>query len=327
MTKMIRLPVGGDPEQSPPDLSTGNGIQGENICTEIPSLRESAPKPTIKLQESSTKTTPAEVDVADPDLQTHRRTSHRLLTANRNETVGTTSTLPSSRNINGIDSMWDSNEQSFSATSDRPSKGILCSLPLSGLESVLEMLNVIKKSPDHAASLTPTDTVSREQDRNNSSSAGSDSAHDAPNDGSLAYKVLCLYCDRSFSSQKLMIKHSDRIHRIAKDRRSSARVLSTALNGSDVSSSCHFCHKSKTLNLVSENLPELFKHLSSVHSDRYYACEHCTLRFPNDEAREAHMEALHPSTNSGRPKSKAALKAFSYGQNNCTLHHQQPVVI
>uniref|UniRef100_A0A182ML40 C2H2-type domain-containing protein n=1 Tax=Anopheles culicifacies TaxID=139723 RepID=A0A182ML40_9DIPT len=325
-TKMIRVSVGGDQEQSTPDLTTGNGIQGENICIEIPSLRESASKTTIKLQESPTKTTPTEVGVADQDLQTQRRTSHRLLTANRNETAITTSTLLAPRSIDGgMDNVRNS-EQRMSSTSDPPVTGIICSLPLNRLESVLGMLNVIKQSPLHSDDLTPTEVRSCGPDRHNGSPAGSESTHDAPIDSTLAYKVLCLYCDRSFSSQKLMIKHSDRIHRIAKDRRSSARVLSTALNGSDVSSCCHFCHKSKPLNLVSENLPELFKHLSSVHSDRYYACVHCILRFPNDEAREAHMESLHPSTNSGRPKSKAALKAFSYGQNNCTLHHQQPVV-
>lgn len=329
MTKMIRLPVGGDQvELSPPDLTTENGIEGENICNEIPSLRESAPKPTMKMQESSTTTTtPTELEVLDQDVQNQRRTSHRLLTANRNDTVSTTSTLSSSRSNNhgqGAGNMRNS-EQMMSIASDPSSTSVICSLPLNRLETMLGMLNVMKKNHDLTTDHRSADAVSSEQDQNTSSSAGSDSTHDAPNDHSLAYKVLCLYCDRSFSSQKLMIKHTDRIHRIAKDRRSSARVLSTTLNGSDVSTCCHFCHKSKTLNLVSENLPELFRHLISVHSDRYYACEHCTLRFTNDEAREAHMEALHPSTNSGRPKSKAALKAFSHGQN-CTLHHPQPIV-
>ncbi|XP_053663501.1 serine-rich adhesin for platelets [Anopheles marshallii] len=324
---MIRLPVGADQEQSPPDLTTGNGIQSENICTEIPSLRESAPKPTIKTQEPSSKTAPALVDVVEQDIQNQRRTSHRLSTANRNDAVGTTSTLSSTRSINDQGNMRNS-EQRMSASSDPSSTAtsIICSLPLNKLESILGMLNGMKKNPDHTADLVSANAVLRDHDQNNSSPAGSDSTHDAPNDNSLVYKVLCLYCDRSFTNQKLMIKHTDRIHRIAKDRRSSARVLSTALNGSDVSSCCHFCHKGKTLNLMSENLPELFKHLISVHSDRYYACAHCTIRFPSDEAREAHMEALHPSTNSRRPKSKAALKAFSHGQNSCTLHHPQPVV-
>ncbi|XP_050072618.1 uncharacterized protein LOC126560703 [Anopheles maculipalpis] len=334
-TKMIRLhQVGGDQEQQPPDLTTENGIQGEN--TEIPSLRESAPKPTIKPQESSTKASPVE-DV-EQDSQNQRRTSHRLLTVNRNDPGSSTSTTSSSpRSINGQGS--DNNrgsEQSVSTTVEPSSTSIICSLPLNRLESILGMLNIIQKSPMHAPDPVSTDeALRRVQDRSNVAvSAGSDDrANDVVHDNSsLAYKVLCLYCDRSFSSQKLMMKHTDRIHRIAKERRSSARVLSTALNGTDISSCCQFCHKSKTLNLMSENLLELFKHLISVHSDRYYACEHCTLRFPTDEARETHMEALHPSTNNGRPKSKAALKAFSHSQSNCTLHHhlhhqqQQPVV-
>ncbi|XP_052899170.1 uncharacterized protein LOC128305650 [Anopheles moucheti] len=327
MTKMIRLPVGGDQEQSPPDLTSGNGIQSENICTEIPSLRESAPKSAIKMQESSAITAPAEVDLVEQDLQNQRRTSHRLLTANRNDAIGTTSTISSTRSVSDQGNMRSS-EQRISSTSDPSSTAtsIICSLPLNRLESILGMLSGLKKSPSHTADLVTANAVSRDQEQNNSSPAGSDSTYDAPNDNNLVFKVLCLYCDRSFTNQKLMIKHTDRIHRIAKDRRSSTRVLSTALNGSDVSSCCHFCHKSKTLNLMSENLPELFQHLISVHSDRYYACEYCTIRFPSDEAREAHMEALHPSTNSGRPKSKAALKAFSHGQNSCTLHHPQPVV-
>uniref|UniRef100_A0A0E4G875 C2H2-type domain-containing protein n=1 Tax=Anopheles gambiae TaxID=7165 RepID=A0A0E4G875_ANOGA len=214
----------------------------------------------------------------------------------------------------------------MSAVKDSSNTSIICRLPLNRLESIIGSLKNMKKRSDHmATTLIDIDSIPEEPDQINSFAVGLDNVKDVPSTNNIAYKVLCLYCDRSFSNHKLMIKHTDRIHRIAKERRSSARVLSTLANGSDVSTCCNFCHKSKALNLISDDLQTLFKHLISAHSDRYFACERCTMRFPNDAARDAHMDAFHPSSTTRRPKSKAALKAFSHTQNSTSQHSQQLV--
>ncbi|XP_058065602.1 uncharacterized protein LOC131215231 [Anopheles bellator] len=191
----------------------------------------------------------------------------------------------------------DSDVFKVPSAADKTKPSIVCSLPLDRLQSILA---VLKTNKQYLAG-----------------TAGG--SGDAREDSSSTYKLLCLYCDRTFSNQLLMVKHTDRVHRIAKERRSSARVISAA-NGTDVSSCCMLCHKGKVLNPASEDLSQLFKHLIKAHSDRYHACEQCVLRFPSEDAREAHVEAIHPVVSGTRPKSKAALKAFSPGHSiyNCT---------
>ncbi|XP_053674033.1 uncharacterized protein LOC128724329 [Anopheles nili] len=239
-------------------------------------------------------------EYAQHDLQIQRRTSSRLLTSVRNDgsissASSSSRSSPTSSSPMVTNSIGNSAKQTFLPPSSNNS--IICRLPLNRLESIMGMLNIMKHCPNKT---TPTL-------RSNST-----------------FALLCLYCDRTFSSQKLMIKHTDRIHRIAKERRSSARVLSVAANGTEITSCCSFCNKGKILNLPPDDLPQLFKHLFTEHGDRYYACERCTLRFPNKAAMESHMETLHSVTSAGRPKSKAALKAFSHGSNNGVDQKKEP---
>ncbi|XP_041774405.1 uncharacterized protein LOC121594795 isoform X2 [Anopheles merus] len=291
-------------------------IKVQSLC----SLRENASTSNSERSASPAKSTALKV----PDIQSERRTSHRLLSSNRSDIVDATTSprLINRRDMRG----FESSEKRMSALEDSSNTSIICRLPLNRLESIIGSLKNMKKRSDHiATTLIDIDSIPEEPDQINSFAVDLDNVKDVPSTNNIAYKVLCLYCDRSFSNHKLMIKHTDRIHRIAKERRSSARVLSTLANGSDVSTCCNFCHKSKALNLISDDLQTLFKHLISAHSDRYYACERCTMRFPNDAARDAHMDAFHPSSTTRRPKSKAALKAFSHTQNNTSQHSEHLV--
>ncbi|XP_019933385.3 uncharacterized protein LOC109623312 [Aedes albopictus] len=246
----------------------------------------------------------------------NRRTSTRL-TSIRNDSFSSASSSSSSSSLSSaadLESGPDvkplpSGEDCFKVPSVAPGTpceehqepaGVICRLPLDRLQAILGALNILK-SPADSESGTSTSP-------------------------SPTYKLLCLYCDRTFASQTLMAKHTDRVHRIPKDRRSSSRVVPTINDGAFPS--CSYCNKGKVLNPASEDLSQLFKHLVDQHSDRYFACEACAVRFPTDESRDAHMEATHqpptastPETRT-RPKSKAALKSFNLNKsiiNSCDI--------
>ncbi|KAJ6634874.1 hypothetical protein Bhyg_13455, partial [Pseudolycoriella hygida] len=106
-------------------------------------------------------------------------------------------------------------------------------------------------------------------------------------------KILCLYCDRTFSSQTLYTKHSERVHQAPEGRRLSARKSSSS---SLLYPGCSHCHNGKTTSLLNEELPALFNHLVDIHFDKYFACKPCTIRFPTKEALQTHLDQLHKDT-------------------------------
>lgn len=93
-------------------------------------------------------------------------------------------------------------------------------------------------------------------------------------------KSLCLYCDRTFCSQKLLAKHTERYHQlVTTGRRSSARNVPSAVNSATTSHpGCMFCspNNSGARNslLPAEDLSALFLHLVDVHADKYFACHY-----------------------------------------------------
>ncbi|XP_058466592.1 titin homolog [Malaya genurostris] len=242
-----------------------------------------------------------------------RRTSTRL-TSIRNDSLSSSSSTSSSSSLSSVGDWETTSETKATPTEDvfkvpsitpgvgsvsgeeqAESSGIVCRLPLDRLQAILSALNILK---------IPSDL---EQ--------GTSCSSPSP-----TYKLLCLYCDRTFASQNLMAKHTDRVHRISKERRSSSRVIPTVSDGAFPN--CSYCNKGKVAT-ASDDLSQLFKHLVDQHSDRYFACEPCGVRFPSDEARDAHLETLHPSSdnsdpNRTRPKSKAALKSFNV-KKNCEI--------
>lgn len=105
------------------------------------------------------------------------------------------------------------------------------------------------------------------------------------------YKTLCLYCERTFSSQKLHSKHVERVHHSPAGRRLSAR--NSIASTSTVYAGCSYCNVGKVTCLPTEELLPLLHHLVEVHYDKYFACKECVVRFTNDDALKVHMDELH----------------------------------
>lgn len=103
-------------------------------------------------------------------------------------------------------------------------------------------------------------------------------------------KILCLYCDRTFSSQTLYVKHRERVHQAPEGRRLSARKSNSS---SLLYPGCSHCHNGKTTSLLNDELPALFHHLIDIHFDKYFACKPCTIRFSSKEALQTHLDQLH----------------------------------
>lgn len=149
---------------------------------------------------------------------------------------------------------------------------LICSLPLERLSGILGSLAQSK--------------------RDNSSSSGSSNSIEPPNN-----KILCLYCDRTFSIEKLYKKHAERVHKLVEGRRTSIRNNNVA-NNADAELSgfpgCSFCPaNNKQAIMVAEDLDSLFSHLLENHKDKYFACKQCVIRFPNEDSLATHMKLVH----------------------------------
>lgn len=114
-------------------------------------------------------------------------------------------------------------------------------------------------------------------------------------DGAGANKVLCLYCDRTFSSLKLYTKHVERVHQSKSGRRISARTITTTNNSASALNypGCSYCNVGKVTCLESEELTQLVRHLIQQHSHKYFACGECLVRFQTRDLLHKHASALH----------------------------------
>lgn len=110
-------------------------------------------------------------------------------------------------------------------------------------------------------------------------------------DGSGNYKILCLYCDRSFSSQKLYGKHLERLHESIPGRRSSARTSNS--EPSVAYPGCFYCNPGKASTLSGAELIQLVYHLIDEHRDKYFACKSCMIRYLNREQLQQHLSVEH----------------------------------
>lgn len=111
-------------------------------------------------------------------------------------------------------------------------------------------------------------------------------------DANAANKVFCLYCDRTFSSLKLYAKHVERVHQSKSGRRISARTITSNASATNYPG-CSYCNVGKVTCLESEELNQLVHHLIHQHSDKYFACEECLVRFQTREHLHAHTSAVH----------------------------------
>ncbi|KAK4879644.1 hypothetical protein RN001_007790 [Aquatica leii] len=118
---------------------------------------------------------------------------------------------------------------------------------------------------------------------------------DSQNDKEIAKKEMCLYCDRAFLIPTMKQKHMNRFHfskfnKLVNLRRQTTKCLYCDLDSSEC------------------NLKQLFTHLATKHSEKYFACLQCEMRFPNVQLLEKHKAMIHNihlrlQTNSASKKS------------------------
>lgn len=120
-------------------------------------------------------------------------------------------------------------------------------------------------------------------------------------------KILCLYCDRTFFNTTLHEKHVERVHQSISGRRLSARNTATSLPSTTNYPGCSYCNVGKVTCLESDELMQLVYHLIDRHSDKYFACKPCLLRFQTHDLLVKHAVVMH-GMKVARPKKDAAAR-------------------
>ncbi|KAL5275343.1 hypothetical protein ACFFRR_001318 [Megaselia abdita] len=164
---------------------------------------------------------------------------------------------------------------------------IICQLPLERLSNLWNLLKVnkqeIQEGIRNSYVLNNAQFFEKLKDRNST------------------MQIFCLFCDKKFSTKALLAKHTERVHTIVSQRRSSGRNSQSFIN-----STCTFCTKSKkTPNAVaqvpaqiqgsSNDLNNLFLHFIDKHPDKYFSCKHCIVRFNDASLLNDHCKQHHQS--------------------------------
>lgn len=115
-------------------------------------------------------------------------------------------------------------------------------------------------------------------------------------------QIFCLFCDKKFSTKALLAKHTERVHTIVSQRRSSGRNSQSFIN-----STCTFCTKNKKNSAApqapvqvqgsSNDLNNLFLHFIDKHPDKYFSCKHCIIRFNDVTVLNDHGKHHHHHQN------------------------------
>ncbi|KAF5295049.1 hypothetical protein FQR65_LT10602 [Abscondita terminalis] len=100
------------------------------------------------------------------------------------------------------------------------------------------------------------------------------------NNKEISKKEMCLYCDRSFLIPSMKQKHMNRSHLLKCNKRINHKLLK-----------CLYCD----LDSSECNSKQLFAHLATKHSEKYFACLQCEMRFPNVQILDNHKSMLHSS--------------------------------
>lgn len=203
---------------------------------------------------------------------------------------------------------YDEDDDDYKNQSSSRKVSLVCSLPLDRINQIIQKLNLDKtkncrkKESDEIFVEEILDNDDDEDDDGNISKQSSSNI-----------KNLCLYCDRKFSSHKMQLKHVDNFHCLQQDRRCSGRNAqinqqqqSQAISRKRKSISetqnfpgCNFCQKSKgqvqPVILPATELSSLFIHLTDCHTDKYFGCKTCNIRFQNLSKLSKHMEVIHKS--------------------------------
>ena len=93
-------------------------------------------------------------------------------------------------------------------------------------------------------------------------------------------QVLCLYCDKSFSTPTLHKRHVSRSHPHAQP----------SLQNKTPPHKCAYCIKPGG---TFRELPLLVQHLLATHPDLYHVCTTCELRFDSKQALDHHQTLVH----------------------------------
>ena len=93
-------------------------------------------------------------------------------------------------------------------------------------------------------------------------------------------QVLCLYCDKSFSTPTLHKRHVSRTH----------PHVQPSLQNKTPPHKCAYCIKPGG---TFRELPLLVQHLLATHPDLYHVCTTCELRFDSKQALDHHQTLVH----------------------------------
>lgn len=164
---------------------------------------------------------------------------------------------------------------------------IICQLPLERLSNIWKFLKVDKQDIQIG----------------NKQRIASNNAHIFVKlkDKESTMQILCLFCDKKFSTKALLAKHTERVHTIVSQRRSSGRNSQSFIN-----STCSFCTKKKKPSAAalpvpvqvqgsSNDLNNLFLHFIDKHPDKYFSCKHCIIRFNDVTLLNEHNKQQHHS--------------------------------
>ncbi|XP_037943536.1 uncharacterized protein LOC119676369 [Teleopsis dalmanni] len=177
---------------------------------------------------------------------------------------------------------------------------IVCKVPLCRISSVIERLK-LSRSFTSISKNNDCQYIQAKID-NTYKSNSNKKVHERAN------RNLCLYCNKKFTSYKMQLKHVEKIHIQQKDRRSSCRNSQLPFVSKKVNVNtpilqqsienfpgCLFCKSGKSHKITTQtnDLNELFKHLTECHADKYFGCKICIIRFPNGGKLSKHMQLMH----------------------------------
>lgn len=178
-----------------------------------------------------------------------------------------------------------------------------CKLPLDRIEVILSKIKKTE-SPTVDKSDNVKSDLSVQTELNFISTTNSDlinsdlmtnisgNASDPADGGrSAPVRIMCLFCDRTFVSNMLLQKHTERSHHISSNRRCSSRNVEqvTAVN---FHPGCNICSKNSNIQTAT-NLNALFNHLLDEHAVKYFACRVCQIRFSTNDLLVIHNRDEH----------------------------------
>lgn len=161
-----------------------------------------------------------------------------------------------------VEEIKDSN-----ANSAQELKSLHCSLPLDKIAFVLQNCQTSESVTSRLSSGSSSNSPSTQKSKSSSCTTP-------------PVRLLCLYCDRKFSSISLRQRHTERVHQFG-GRRSER-------NSRKPSQNCQYCSEK-----CADTLETLFQHMTSNHGDKYHACVQCLTRYPTREALMGHMNEAH----------------------------------